>query len=233
MPPTPPNPAPQNPLGDPRAFQGTSTNLKKLAAGEKRSDFLPSFSKGFGGFVWEMAKIIIIALIIIKPIHAYVLQPFYVKGASMEPTFYNNEYLIIDELSYRFHEPRRGDVIVLRNPVLNDEFLIKRIIGLPGERLVIDQQGIRVASTPTGELRALDERAYLSANVVTSAAVDVILGTEEYFVMGDNRPASLDSRSFGPVQRQTIVGRAGVRAWPVHRARTFPTPEIPLLTPTR
>jgi signal peptidase I len=122
---------------------------------------------------------------------------------------------------------------VLHNPVLNDEFLIKRIIGLPGERLVIDQQGIRVASTPTGELRALDERAYLSANVVTSAAVDVILGTEEYFVMGDNRPASLDSRSFGPVQRQTIVGRAGVRAWPVHRARTFPTPEIPLLTPTR
>lgn len=227
-------PVPNNPLGDPRAFQGTSTNLKKLAvAGEKRSDFLPSFSKGFGGFVWEVAKIIIIALVIIKPIHAYVLQPFYVKGASMEPTFLNNEYLIIDELSYRFHEPRRGDVIVLHNPVLNDEFLIKRIIGLPGEHLVIDQQGVSVGSPTTGEIRKLDEKAYLPKGLITNGSVDVVLGDEEYFVMGDNRTASLDSRSFGPITRKSIVGRAGVRAWPVYRARTFPTPTIPLVTPTR
>lgn len=231
MSPNPSSTEPSNPLGDPRAFQGTSTNLKKLAAGEKRSDFLPSFSKGFGGFVWEVAKIIIIALIIIKPIHAFVLQPFYVKGASMEPTFFNNEYLIIDELSYRFHEPPRGDVVVLRNPTLNDEYLIKRIIGLPGERVVIDQDGVKIGTSLTAELQTLNERSYLSSSVTTAGAVDVVLGSDEYFVMGDNRTASLDSRSFGPIRRDRIVGRAGYRAWPVYRARTFPTPTV-TLTPT-
>lgn len=233
MPASPQQPAPQNPLGDPRAFQGTSTNLKKLATGEKRSDFLPSFSKGFGGFVWEVAKIIIIALIIIKPIHAFVLQPFYVKGASMEPTFYNNEYLIIDELSYRFHDPRRGDVVVLHNPTLNDEYLIKRIIGLPGEHVVIDQDGVHLGAGPLGELKKLDERAYLPDSVQTMGSIDVILGENEYFVMGDNRAASLDSRSFGPITRSTMVGRAGFRAWPVHRARTFPTPTVPFINSNR
>ncbi len=150
----------------------------------------------------------------------------------MEPTFFNNEYLIIDELSYRFHEPRRGDVVVVHNPILPDEYLIKRLIGLPGERLVIDQDGISVASSPTGDLRVLDERVYLRETVLTSGSVDVILGDNEYFVMGDNRSASLDSRSFGPILRDQIVGRAGVRAWPVNRARTFPTPTIPLVTPS-
>lgn len=228
----PSTPPPPNPLGDPRAFQGMSTNLKKLAAGEKRSDFLPSFSRGFGGFLWEVAKIIIIALIIIKPIHAFVLQPFYVKGASMEPNFLNNEYLIIDELSYRFHEPRRGDVVVVHNPVLEGEFLIKRIIGLPGEHLTIDQEGVKIALTRFGQLQLINEKAYLSSNVQTTGSVDVNLGTNEYFVMGDNRPASLDSRSFGPVTRDRIVGRTGVRAWPLHRIRTFPTPTIIFTTPT-
>src|SRR5690349_9150323 len=222
--PPPTSSVPSNPLGDPRAFQGMSTDLRKAAAGEKKSDFLPSFTRGFGGFVWEVAKIIIIALIIIKPIHAFVLQPFYVKGASMEPNFYNNEYLIIDELSYRFHTPRRGDVIVVHNPILKDEYLIKRIIGLPGEHVVIDEDGVKIASSSTGQLEIINEQAYLPRGLVTTASVDVTLGRDEYFVMGDNRPASLDSRSFGPVLRDQIVGRTGFRAWPIYRIRTFPTP---------
>ncbi len=209
-----------------------STDLRKLSAGEKKSDFLPSFTKGFGGFLWEVAKIIIIALIIIKPIHAFVLQPFYVKGASMEPNFYNNEYLIIDELSYRFHPPRRGDVVVVHNPILRDEYLIKRIIGLPGERLVIDQDGVKVAASSIGQLRVINEKTYLPTGLATSGSVDVTLGLDEYFMMGDNRPASLDSRSFGPILRDQIVGRTGVRAWPIYRVRTFPTPVITFRTST-
>src|SRR5689334_17146451 len=138
-----PTTTPSNPLGDPRAFRGMPTNLKKLAQSEKRSDFLPSFNASFGGFITELLKIVVIALAIIIPIRTFVLQPFYVKGASMEPTFHDNEYLIIDELSYRLHQPQRGDVVVLRNPALG-EFLIKRIIGLPNERVVVNDGHVSI-----------------------------------------------------------------------------------------
>jgi len=212
-----------NPLGDPRAFHGMATNLKKLSQTEKRSDFLPSFNNSFGGFVVELVKIVIIALAIIIPIRTFILQPFYVKGASMEPTFRDNEYLIIDELSYRLHEPRRGDVVVLRNPSLG-EFLIKRIIGLPGERLVVNDGHVTIYNTQNPDGIILNESDYLSSSVSTFGNLDVTLGDQQYFVMGDNRSASLDSRSFGPITRKEIVGRTAVRAWPISKATTFSTP---------
>jgi signal peptidase I len=220
-----PSPAPSNPLGDPRAFRGMSTNLKKLSQAEKRSDFLPPLKSSFAGFIIELVKIVAIALAIIIPIRTFVLQPFYVKGASMEPTFHDNEYLIIDELSYHLHTPKRGDVVVLRSPSLN-EFLIKRIIGLPGERVTINDGKITIINTdhPNGVL--LDEKSYLQTNVITFGNLDVSLSSEQYYVLGDNRPASLDSRSFGPIDRHDIVGRTALRAWPVARAATFPTPLI-------
>lgn len=232
MPPTSPSDKPtnQNPLGDPRNFRGMSTNLKKLAATEKRSDFLPSFNASFGGFLLELLKIIVIALAIIIPIRTFVLQPFYVKGASMEPNFHDNEYLIIDEVSYRFHQPQRGDVVVLRNPMLG-EFLIKRVIGLPGDRLVINDGKIEVfdAQYPGGAV--LDETAYLPADRLTFGNIDVTLGSDQYYVLGDNRPASLDSRSFGPISRHDIIGRTALRAWPVYKAQTFSTPLLKYLRP--
>ena len=224
-------PTTSSPLGDPRAFRGMSTNLKKLAQPEKRSDFLPSFNNSFGGFVVELAKIVIIALAIIIPIRTFILQPFYVKGASMEPTFHDNEYLIIDELSYRLHQPQRGDVVVLRSPSLG-EFLIKRVIGLPGERIVVNDSTITVynAAHPSGA--QLSEKDYLSPAVTTFGNLDVTLGDSQYYVLGDNRPASLDSRSFGPIERKDIVGRTAIRAWPVNRLDTFPTPKTPLTNPS-
>lgn len=220
-------PPPSNPIGDPRAFKGYSTSLKNLATPEKKSDFLPKFSASFGGFVLEVAKIIIIALIIIKPIHYFVIQPFYVQGSSMEPNFYNNEYLIVDELSYRFHQPRRGDVIVIRNPYQRNEFFIKRIIGLPNERMVIQNGSVIISNAKNASGIELKETAYLSPTVVTSGSVETTLGPTEYFVLGDNRPASLDSRSFGPIDRKSIIGRTALRAWPLYRFRTFGTPDIP------
>src|SRR5689334_14017320 len=201
-----PTQTPSNPLGDPRAFRGMPTNLKKLSQMEKRSDFLPSFNASFGGFIVELLKIVVIALAIIIPIRTFILQPFYVKGASMEPTFHDNEYLIIDELSYRLHAPQRGDVVVLRNPALG-EFLIKRIIALPQERIVINDGHIVIHNLTYPNGVTLDERAYLSSSVVTFGNLDVTLADDQYFVMGDNRPASLDSRSFGPIPRHDIVGR--------------------------
>ncbi|MBI2984853.1 MAG: signal peptidase I [Candidatus Kerfeldbacteria bacterium] len=223
--------AQDNPLGDPRAFRGYRTNLQKLAESTKKSEFLPSFSRSFGGFVIEVAKIIIIALLIIKPIHAFLLQPFYVKGASMEPTFRNNEYLIVDQLSYRLHDPRRGDVVVIRNPFQPDEFFIKRIIGLPADRLLIADGRITVFDAVHPDGQALDESAYLSSGSFTPGHTEVTLGVEEYYVLGDNRTASLDSRTFGPIERRAIVGRTAVRAWPIYRAQTFQTPTYPLPSP--
>lgn len=208
-----------------------STNLKKLAQPEKRSDFLPSFNSSFGGFVLELVKIVAIALVIIVPVRTFVLQPFYVQGASMEPNFKNNEYLIIDELSYRLHAPKRGDVVVLHSTVLN-EFLIKRIIGLPGERVVVNDGHIVIYNSehPTGV--ELDEKGYLNPSVTTFGNLDVTLSSDQYYVLGDNRPASLDSRSFGPVHRKDIVGRTALRAWPIARFSSFSTPTIGLTTPT-
>ncbi len=214
-----------NPLGDPRAFRGQSTNLKKLSQTEKRSDFLPSFQSSFGAFIIELVKIVVIALAIIIPIRTFILQPFYVKGASMEPTFYDNEYLVIDELSYRIHLPQRGDVVVLRNQALG-EFLIKRIIGLPNDRIVINDGRVSVYNAEFISGAVLVEKTYLSPTVQTFGNLDVTLTADQYFVMGDNRPASLDSRSFGPIPRQDIIGRTAVRAWPISKAKTFPTPNL-------
>ncbi len=230
--PTAPTPPPENPLGDPRRFRGLSTNLKNMAQGEKKSDFLPSFNSSIGGFAVELIKIIFIAFVIILPIRFYVLQPFYVKGASMEPNFHDNEYLVIDELSYRLHQPARGDVIVLRNPSLPSEFLIKRIIGLPGDRLTINDGEVTVYDKAHPNGGVLDEAAYLPPDRLTFGHLDVTLGRNEFYVLGDNRPASLDSRIFGPVDRSQIIGRTAIRAWPVYRAKTFSTPTIIYNAPT-
>ena len=104
------------------------------------------FWKATGLFVLEVAKIIIISLAIIIPIRYYLIQPFYVKGASMEPTFHDYEYLIIDEISYRFKNPSRGDIIVLKDPRNKSQFFIKRIIGLPGETVNIKNGTITITN---------------------------------------------------------------------------------------
>lgn len=148
----------------------------------------------------------------------------------MEPNFHDNQYLIIDELSYRLHDPRRGDVVVLHNPNLPSEFFIKRIIGLPGEELAISDGHIRVTNQRTGQGGWLDESAYLSSAVTTFGNTTLVLRPKEYFVMGDNRPASLDSRSFGPIERREIIGRTALRAWPFDKITTFTTPAIPFST---
>ena len=222
-----PQTTPQNPLGDPKAFRGYSTRLKDLAKPEKKSDFLPPFERGVGSFALELVKIIVVAFAIIIPIRYFVLQPFYVKGASMEPNFHDNEYLIIDELSYRFHQPHRGDVVVLRNPSQLNEFFIKRVIGLPGERVVIANGQVSIFDQ-NGHGGLIDESAYLKSSVKTFGSVDLTLEKDQVYVMGDNRPASLDSRSFGPIPISDLVGRTAVRAWPVTKATVFATPSIPV-----
>lgn len=183
------------------------------------------FWKATGLFVLEVAKIIIISLAIIIPIRYFLIQPFYVKGASMEPTFHDYEYLIIDEISYRLDEPNRGDIIVLKDPRNTSQFFIKRIIGLPGETVKIKNGSVTIINSTNPEGVILDEGSYLADTVYTSGNIDVELEGNEYYVMGDNRGSSLDSRIIGPVGKEFIVGKAWVRAWPFNKLTHFNLPD--------
>lgn len=187
----------------------------------------PDWLKGSLGFFLETVKIFLIALAIILPVRYFLVQPFYVKGASMEPTFHDYEYLLIDEISYRVGQPQRGDIVVFRYPEDKSQFFIKRIIGLPGETLDVTSDG-RVQVTPVGPgSPVVLNETYLSPSLQTDCIKQydckfpLTLGVNEFGVMGDNRPASLDSRYFGVVPRSDIVGKAWVRVWPFSNFTVF------------
>ncbi len=179
------------------------------------------FWRTLGLFFWELLKAFILAMVIIVPIRYFLVQPFFVRGASMEPNFHDNEYLIVDQLSYRFREPRRGETIVFRYPQDPRQFFIKRIIGLPGETIYVDDGRVSIKGVGNAAASMLDETTYLSEEVQTGGQMKVYLNNEEYFVLGDNRKESSDSRSWGPVKKQAIMGRTWIRAWPLSRFAIF------------
>ena len=156
---------------------------------------------------------------IILPIRYFLIQPFYVKGASMEPNFFDHEYLIIDEINYRFKAPTRGDVIVFRYPKDPQEYFIKRIVGLPGERVQFKDGDVYVYNQQNPQGLRLDD-SYLTPGIKTYGLSEdpVDVGTDDFFVLGDNRMASKDSRSFGSVNRSFFIGRVVFRGWPFDRA---------------
>lgn len=178
-------------------------------------------------FLKETAKVVIISLAIILPVRYFLIQPFYVKGASMEPNFYDHEYLIINEVGYRFNNPQRGDIVVFRYPKNPKLFFIKRVIGLPGERVKIEDGKVYISQDGTSFNPLTEE--YLPADVSTELSLrgysDVLLAADEYFLLGDNRGQSLDSRIFGPVKKDFIVGRTWLRGWPFNRLTVFSAPE--------
>lgn len=169
-------------------------------------------------FFIELLQVVIVALAIIIPVRYYFIKPFYVKGASMEPSFYDNEYLVIDEISYRFKEPIRGEIVVFRYPRDPRQFFIKRIVGLPGETVQVTGNKVFINGEEISE-------GYLDANTDTKGEIVVTLQQDEYFVMGDNRSFSLDSRSFGPLKRDFIVGKTWIRGWPFDKITIFEPPE--------
>jgi len=174
-------------------------------------------------FIWETLKVIIISLAIIIPVRYFLIQPFYVKGASMEPNFYDHEYLIIDEITYRLNKPHRGDVIVFRYPNDPRQFFIKRIIGLPGETVKLQKGVITVKNSQQPDGFVLNEDLYLP-NTHTQGSQELKLNIDEYYVLGDNRVSSFDSRMFGPVKEDNIIGRAWIRGWPFNRITIFKHP---------
>jgi len=191
----------------------------KTAESEKKEDISLTAKKA-AVFVLEVIKIAVIAAVIVIPIRYFLFQPFFVRGQSMDPNFENGDYLIIDEISYRFREPERGEVIVFRYPFDASQRFIKRVIGLPGETIVIKDGQIEIYDGAGGEV--LDESDYLAA--VTDGDINITLGSGEYFVLGDNRGFSFDSRRFGPISKNNIIGRVVFRAWPFASVSLFATP---------
>jgi signal peptidase I len=180
-------------------------------------------------FIWEVVKIVIIALVIVVPIRYFLFQPFLVKGASMEPVFQNGDYLIIDEITYKFREPQRGEVVVFRYPHDLSQRYIKRIIGLPGETIEIKDGKIFISTN--FENKILDESSYLPQNTNTPGNMKITLDFNDYFVLGDNRQASSDSRSWGTLPKNDIIGRVFLRAFPFASLAKFETPSYQFITP--
>ena len=171
------------------------------------------------GFL-EIFETIAIAVVSVFLVRTFIAQPFLVSGSSMEPTFSHRNYLLVDELTYRFREPERGEVVVFRYPKEQRSFYIKRIIGLPGERVAVDESGVTVYR---GSERKVLAEPYLG-EWRGRERIDVTLGPHQYFVMGDNRNASFDSRNWGPLSRGDLVGLARLRLWPVSEAMAFSKP---------
>lgn len=171
------------------------------------------------GLLKDLFTLALLIVIVVIPLRLFVVSPFVVDGESMHPTFENYDYLIVDELVYDFHAPQRGDVIVFRYPKDPSLFYIKRVIGLPGETVSITHGTVTVTET-TGTMLTLKEPYVTDPD--TSYTGEAILGPDQYFVMGDNRANSSDSRVWGPVPAKNIIGRVDVRILPFPRFGLFP-----------
>jgi len=193
--------------------------------------------QGVGSFVLEIIKVFLLALVIIVPIRMFLFQPFFVRGDSMYPTFKDGEYLIIKEWGYKkttvglgekeffavdhSKNLERFDVVVFRYPKDLSKYFIKRVIGLPGEKVEIQDGKVKIYNSENPSGFVLEEE-YLSSKILTGNRAHETpwqLTDDEYFVMGDNRSGSSDSRLWGPVPKDDVIGLAVFRAWPFNRIK--------------
>ncbi len=178
------------------------------------------FLKSFFMFSLDIIKISIIALILAGVARYFLVQPFFVEGASMEPNFLDGEYLLVDEISYYFKTVERGEVIVFHYPLDASKYYIKRVVGLSGETVEIRNGKVIIYNSDNPDGFFINE-SYLLREGITTGDIKKKLGKNEYFVLGDNRQFSSDSRQWGTLPRNDIVGRVWIRAWPVAKATIF------------
>jgi signal peptidase I len=169
--------------------------------------------------IWELVKFAALAIIIVVPIRIFVAQPFIVSGSSMFPTFEDKQYLIVDEISYRLGNINRGDVVIFKYPLNPKKYYIKRIIGLPGEKIDINGSDVTITNEQNPNGLRLEEPFVQN---LSNNNAHYELNADEYFVMGDNRTNSSDSRIWGPVPKNLLVGRAFLRLWPLSGLSVFP-----------
>ncbi len=199
------------------------------------STLSPSDPSHDQGGIWagikEWIQVIVVALIIALPVRFFIAEPFIVNGASMDPTFSTGQFLVVDRLTYRFEKPQRGDIIVFEYPNNPDIYYIKRIIGLPGETISITKGIVTISSTEHPEGFSLDESYITGSHMSFDTFAQETLDDDQYFVMGDNRLQSSDSRVWGPLDEHFIVGRPIVRLFPVTTISILPGAEHLVETP--
>ena len=171
-------------------------------------------------FLKEIGTLVLMSLLIVIPIRFYLIQPFVVNGASMEPNFHDGEYLIINEIGYRLGDPERGEVVVFKNPKDEQEYYIKRVIGLPGESVEVRGGNVIIYNEENPQGFTLEED-YLPNGLITRGDVYQTLKDDEYFVLGDNRNKSSDSRVWGAVEDDLVIGRAWIRVLPFSKFTLF------------
>lgn len=172
--------------------------------------------------IWDLVKFLAPIILIVFFVRTYIAQPFIVDGESMAPNFHSGHYLIIDEISYRFKDPARGDVVVLRYPLQPKRFFLKRIIGVPGDTVTIRDGVVFITNQEFPRGIQIDEPYHDQKTLPTGVYGNVTLGEGEYYVLGDNRMASSDSRSWGILPRENIVGRAFLRLFPFSKMAFTP-----------
>lgn len=195
------------------------TKLEKNETDENKKGKL--FLSEVKDFSFETIKVVVVSLIVIVGIRSFIMQPFFVDGKSMEPNFYDGDYLIVDEVSYKFWEPKRGDVIIFHYPYDTREFYIKRIIGLPGEKIEIKDNKIIIYNNENKDGMFINENVYIPDSAIILGNYTRELKNDEYYVLGDNRAASSDSRFWGVLEKRFIVGKAWIRAWPINDFSVF------------
>lgn len=169
--------------------------------------------KSIISFLFEIAQILVLAFSIFLFVYLLIMQPHKIQGDSMEPNFHENEYLLTDKLSYRFGDPQRGDVIVFKAPPSYRDEYIKRIMAIPGDKVEIISGKLFVNEQPAIE-EFLPDGSITNPGQFLTDNEAVVVPDNAYFVMGDNRNHSLDSRSFGFVGRDKITGKAWFVYWP-------------------
>lgn len=170
-------------------------------------------------FVKEILGFALVTIAIVLPIRLFVAEPYIVSGSSMEPTFHTNDYLIVDRLSLRFSNVKRGEVLILRHPQRKGEYLIKRVIGIPGDTVSMKDNEIMISNSSNTEGFKLDQ-SYIENKATGSFST--VLGENQYFVLGDNRPRSADSRIWGNFSKADIIGRPLIRLIPVTEIGLYP-----------
>jgi len=199
-----------------------NTGLKNTQSHpQKPRNLVLSIFVGTVVFIYDVFKTVTTVLGIAFLIRFFLIQPFYISGQSMEPTFENNQYIIVDQVSYRFRTPKRGDIVVFKYPRNVAVSFIKRVIGLPGETVSVHDGEITIFNDQHPNGIMLDED-YIA--VRTSGETRTILKEDEYFVLGDNRPNSSDSRVWGILPRHLIIGRVWVVLYPFEEFKTLKNP---------
>lgn len=177
-------------------------------------------------FFAELVQLALIAVLVVIPFRVFVAQPFVVNGASMDPTFKNGDYLIVDQVKFKLNSPERGEVLIFKYPRDTKKYFIKRIIGLPGETIEIKNGEVTIINEESPEGFALTE-PYIVFKKNDNFSVK--LNADEFFVLGDNRLGSADSRLWGPLPEKLIVGRPLIRLFPINKISVFPGDKSPIL----